>query len=167
MSLHCNVGQGVYTYVPLSAISIIWYWPNGWEVNRHDTWCTCITLMVSQRKWLTATETEMCTAQLVVWFLYVILSGEMILWVKWTSNCGISTVVSNVKLGVSMRVAVLTVTYLCAENFNLGIVAFACASSLSNYHHYLSHPLFTIWICVWLLMTVGLVENSSFLTVLP
>jgi len=36
--LLCNdSGQVVYTHVPLSSSSIIWYWPkmlNGWEGNR-------------------------------------------------------------------------------------------------------------------------------------
>jgi len=32
-----NLGQAIYTYVPLSPRSIIWYWPNGWGVNRHTS----------------------------------------------------------------------------------------------------------------------------------
>jgi len=45
--LGSNHGQVIYTSVPLSPSSIIWYRPNGWEVNRHTTRCTSPKSVVS------------------------------------------------------------------------------------------------------------------------
>jgi len=43
-------GQVIYTYMPLSPSSIIWYRLNGWGVNRHTTRCTSPVSVVSQCK---------------------------------------------------------------------------------------------------------------------
>jgi len=62
--------QVIYTHVPLSPGSIIWYWPNGWEVNRQTTRCTRSGSIVSQCIHLRATETDISTAQMGHYLLF-------------------------------------------------------------------------------------------------